>query len=61
MMQIREIMKKEKLNYEKIIENKKKFENEKLNYYDNILRYQSSVITRSDLKESSCELSKLSA
>lgn len=60
-IKIQEIIKKEELNLQKILENKKKFEAEKTNYYDNILRYQSSVITRSDLKESSSELSRLSA
>jgi hypothetical protein len=59
--QIKEIIKRENQKYEKILENKKKFEAEKTSYYDNILKYQSSVITRSDLKESSCELSKISA
>lgn len=60
-MKIQEIIKKEDHNFTKILENKKKFDIEKLNYYDNILKYQSSVITRSDLKESSSELSRLSA
>ncbi len=35
--QIKEIIKRENQKYEKILENKKKFEAEKTSYYDNIL------------------------
>jgi len=54
-------MKKEQQNYDKLMENKKKFDAEKLTFNGNVLRYQSQILTRSDLKESSCELSKISA
>jgi len=60
-IKINEIIKKEEHNHKKILEKKKIFENEKQNFHNNILRYQSSVINRSDLKESSSELSRLSA
>jgi len=58
---IAEIMEKERQSMEKINEKKKKNEEEKQIYYNNILQYQSSVIKRSDIKESSCELSRSSA
>ena len=45
----------------KIQEKKKKSDEEKNIYYDNILKYQTSVIKRGDLKESSSELSRTSA
>ncbi len=58
---IMDIINREKISLQKIKENKKKNEEDKQTYYDNILRYQTSVITRGDLKESSSELSRLSA
>lgn len=58
---IDEIMEKERRSLEKINEKKKKQEEEKQIYYNNILKYQSSVIKRSDIKESSTELSRSSA
>lgn len=61
MMKIREIMKKEKQNYLKTLERRKEFDEHKSAFNDNILKYQNTVINRSDLKESSAELSKVSA
>lgn len=60
-IKIAEMMEKERQSMQKIIEKKKKSEDEKQIYYDNILRYQTSVIKRGDLKESSSELSRTSA
>ena len=58
---VAEIMEKERQSMVKIQEKNKKTEEEKQVYYDNILKYQSSVIKRGDLKESSSELSRMSA
>lgn len=56
-----EIMEKERQSLEKINEKRKKKDEDKQVYYNNILKYQSSVIKRSDIKESSTELSRMSA
>jgi hypothetical protein len=60
-IKIYEIMEKERQSLMKIQEKKKQSENEKNIYYDNILKYQTSVIKRGDLKESSSELSRATA
>lgn len=60
-IKISEMMEKERQSLIKIQEKKKQSENEKNTYYDNILRYQTSVIKRGDLKESSSELSRATA
>jgi hypothetical protein len=60
-LKILEMMEKERQSLIKIQEKKKKSEEEKQTYYNNILKYQTSVIKRGDLKESSSELSKTSA
>ena len=58
---IAEMMEKEKQSMVRIHEKLKKSDDEKQIYYDNILKYQTSVIKRGDLKESSSELSRTSA
>jgi hypothetical protein len=60
-IKISEMMEKERQSLLRIQEKKKQKENEKNIYYDNILRYQTSVIKRGDLKESSSELSRATA
>jgi thymidylate kinase len=60
-VKITEMMEKERQSLIKIQEKKKKSDEEKNIYYDNILKYQTSVIKRGDLKESSSELSRTSA
>lgn len=60
-LKIAGMMEKEKQSMQKIQEKLKKSDNEKQIYYGNILRYQTSVIRRGDLKESSSELSRTSA
>lgn len=60
-IKISEIMEKERQSLIRIQEKKKKSDDEKNIYYDNILKYQTSVIKRGDLKESSSELSRTSA
>lgn len=60
-IKIHEMMEKERQSMMKIQEKKKKSDDEKQQYYDNILKYQTSVIKRGDLKESSSELSRTSA
>lgn len=61
MRKIAELINKERRSLRKIRENKKKFENEKQTYYENVLKYQNSVIQRSDLRESSFGLKRISA
>ena len=56
-----EIMEKERHSIEKVNDKKKKQEEEKHIYHNNILKYHSNVIKRGDIKESSTELSRSSA
>ncbi len=58
---IAEIMNKERISIEKINEKKKKNEEEKQMFNINILKNQSNLIKRCDIKESSTELSRSSA
>jgi hypothetical protein len=58
---IAEIIEKERLSLEKINEKRKKKEEEKQMFNINILKNQSNVIKRCDIKESSTELSRSSA
>ncbi len=54
-------MNKERISLEKINEKKKKNEEEKQMFNINILKNQSNLIKRCDIKESSTELSRSSA
>ena len=59
MNRIKEALEKNKINIEKIKENKKKFVNEKDHFYNNVLKYQSTIMEKTNVKESLFSLNKI--
>lgn len=49
---IKEIQEKDKINFEKIKDKRIKLEKDKEHFYNHVLKYQTTIISRSDLKES---------